>query len=94
MADHGEAIQESTSSHLGSYADAGDSDPMDDWDHDSTMGDSIQESTASMTSSIARYEHEHGRRYHAYQAGKYYMPNDEEEQDLMDLAHYIGLAVK
>lgn len=65
-----------------------------EWDNDSAMGESIASSTASLTPSVAEYEHQHGRRYHAFRAGRYYMPNDEKEQDLMDLAHYISLVVK
>ena len=41
-------------------------------------------STTSVTSSIYAYEVENGRSYHAYNAGKYVMPNDEGEQERMD----------
>ncbi|TEY71180.1 hypothetical protein BOTCAL_0099g00060 [Botryotinia calthae] len=30
-----------------------------------------------------------GRRYHAYRDGKYLMPNDDDEQDRMDLLHHV-----
>ena len=33
--------------------------------------------TASITSSVLDYEFENGRRYHAYKAGSYPLPNDE-----------------
>lgn len=42
-----------------------------------------------MTSSIRSYKYENGRRYHAYLEGQYSLPNDEEEQDRMDLLHHI-----
>lgn len=61
-----------------------------DDDHDSTFGgdrDSIGTSGASLESSITRYPFEHGRRYHAYQAGKYSFPNDEQELNRMDIEH-------
>ncbi|WZH47188.1 S-adenosyl-L-methionine-dependent methyltransferase [Fusarium acuminatum] len=32
---------------------------------------------------------ENGRRYHAFREGSYPMPNDEEEQERMDLGHHI-----
>ncbi|KAL1979478.1 hypothetical protein VTN96DRAFT_5722 [Rasamsonia emersonii] len=32
---------------------------------------------------------EHGRRYHAYHDGAYLAPNDEQEQDRMDLVHHV-----
>lgn len=43
--------------------------------------------TASLTSSIERYPIENGRRYHAFKDGRYFMPNDESEQDRLDLSH-------
>ncbi|KAL8846140.1 MAG: hypothetical protein Q9198_011319, partial [Flavoplaca austrocitrina] len=35
------------------------------------------------------YTYENGRRYHAFRAGEYPLPNDEMEQDRMDLLHHI-----
>ncbi|PLB36482.1 class I SAM-dependent methyltransferase [Aspergillus candidus] len=55
-------------------------------------GDSIytiESDLTSISSSILNYEYKNGRRYHAYQAGSYVLPNDEEEQDRMDLLHHI-----
>ncbi|RMD41190.1 hypothetical protein DV735_g3969, partial [Chaetothyriales sp. CBS 134920] len=45
-------------------------------------------STASLRSSIYQYEEENGRSYHAFKAGKYLLPNDEAEQERMDIHHY------
>jgi len=50
----------------------------------SIFGDSTSTS-ASLTSSILKYHYENGRRYHAYQQGRYLMPNDEKEQEHMDI---------
>lgn len=36
---------------------------------------------------VARYEN--GRRYHAYHAGEYPLPNDEKEQDRLDMQHHL-----
>lgn len=44
--------------------------------------------TASLTSSITSYRFQHGRRYHAYQDGRYDLPNDEQEQERMDLQYH------
>ena len=57
---------------------------------DSAIDDSYDPSTytASLTSSITSYQYEHGRRYHAYQAGRYELPNDEQEQERMDLQYH------
>ncbi|EON98371.1 putative methyltransferase domain-containing protein [Phaeoacremonium minimum UCRPA7] len=50
-------------------------------DDDSAIGESVFESTVSMRSSIYNYIEENGRTYHAYNSGKYMLPNDEKEQD-------------
>lgn len=47
-------------------------------------------STSSIQSSIFAYEEEYGRTYHAFRGGKYVMPNDEREQERMDI-HYHSL---
>ena len=57
---------------------------------DSGYGDETALSTASLQSSIFDYEEEHGRSYHAFRRGKYVMPNDEREQERMDM-HYHSL---
>ncbi|MCJ1232962.1 hypothetical protein MMC14_000916 [Varicellaria rhodocarpa] len=53
-------------------------------DDDEWMDDS-----ASITSNILDYEFENGRRYHAYKAGHYPLPNDESELDRLDLQHHV-----
>lgn len=45
--------------------------------------------TASLASSIYNYKYENGRRYHAYREGVYVLPNDEPEQERLDLHHHI-----
>ncbi|KAJ0370968.1 hypothetical protein COL26b_009859 [Colletotrichum chrysophilum] len=47
--------------------------------------------TSSATSSIFDYEYENGRRYHAYRAGQYLLPNDETEQERLDMTHHVFL---
>lgn len=58
---------------------------------DSALGSDEYESSrsASITSSIAGYKYENGRRYHAYREGSYLLPNDEAEQARLDLVHHI-----
>lgn len=41
------------------------------------------------TPSVQNYRFENGRRYHAFREGSYMMPNDEKEQERLDLAHHI-----
>lgn len=43
----------------------------------------------SLTSSVLNYQYENGRRYHAYREGAYIMPNDEPEQQRLDILHHI-----
>ncbi|OWT42677.1 TAM domain methyltransferase [Pochonia chlamydosporia 170] len=57
-------------------------------DDDSTFGEAPSNASTSIRSSITRYEWKHNRRYHAYQAGAYPFPNDEREQDRLDMLHY------
>ena len=42
--------------------------------------------TTSLTSSITHYRHENGRRYHAYKDGEYWGPNDEKQNEQLDIA--------
>ncbi|KAI5803522.1 S-adenosyl-L-methionine-dependent methyltransferase [Peziza echinospora] len=46
-------------------------------------------STTSLTSSIHEYQYENGRRYHSFRDGKYILPNDEREQQRLDIYHHI-----
>ncbi|OJJ43882.1 hypothetical protein ASPZODRAFT_135918 [Penicilliopsis zonata CBS 506.65] len=43
----------------------------------------------SLKSSVLNYEYDNGRRYQSYRRGEYLFPNDEVEQDRMDLLHHI-----
>ncbi|KAL8671747.1 MAG: hypothetical protein Q9168_003769 [Polycauliona sp. 1 TL-2023] len=47
--------------------------------------------SASISDSIFDYEFENGRRYHAYKAGSYPLPNDEQELERIDIKHHITL---
>jgi SAM-dependent methyltransferase len=59
-------------------------------DVDSALDVSINGSySTSLRSSIQNYKYEHGRRYHGYHDGEYPLPNDEAEQDRMDMLHHI-----
>ncbi|KAF5230777.1 hypothetical protein FAUST_9634 [Fusarium austroamericanum] len=59
-------------------------------DADSTYGsDRDSTYTGSVTSSIYDYQYENGRRYHAYREGQYVLPNDDQEQQRLDLQHHI-----
>ncbi|KAH8821322.1 S-adenosyl-L-methionine-dependent methyltransferase [Xylogone sp. PMI_703] len=53
------------------------------------MGQSLLSSTQSMRSSLYESVVENGRTYHKYKQGKYYLPNDDVEQDRLDLQHHL-----
>lgn len=61
-----------------------------DSDADSAFGGESTAST-SLASSILNYEYSNGRRYHGYRSGAYLLPNDEMEQDRLDLLHHLFL---
>ncbi|KAF2167748.1 hypothetical protein M409DRAFT_65855 [Zasmidium cellare ATCC 36951] len=50
---------------------------------------SPQSETTSITSSIAAHRYENGRRYAGYKDGEYWAPNDEDQNDQLDIAHHI-----
>ncbi|EXJ93591.1 hypothetical protein A1O1_01983 [Capronia coronata CBS 617.96] len=60
-----------------------------DSDADSAYGDSLFSETTSLSSSVFEYQYENGRRYHSFRAGKYFAPNDEREQERLDLLHHV-----
>ncbi|KEZ44052.1 hypothetical protein SAPIO_CDS3791 [Scedosporium apiospermum] len=43
--------------------------------------------TLSLKSSIFNYKWEYGRRYHAFEEGTYWAPNDERQQEAEDMVH-------
>ncbi|WYZ44935.1 hypothetical protein EsH8_VIII_000251 [Colletotrichum jinshuiense] len=60
-------------------------------DSASELGESIASSSTSISSSILDYRIENGRTYHRYKDGKYNIPNDEVENDRLDLQHNLFL---
>ncbi|EGS19969.1 uncharacterized protein CTHT_0044650 [Thermochaetoides thermophila DSM 1495] len=64
-------------------------DDLQPGDGDSVYDDDFSTFTASLTSSVLNYPIEHGRRYHAFRAGIYCLPNDELEQERLDLTHAV-----
>ncbi|KAE8443785.1 hypothetical protein EG329_001379 [Mollisiaceae sp. DMI_Dod_QoI] len=63
---------------------------IDSNDDDSAIGDlSLPRSTTSVRSSVYDYIEENGRTYHRYKEGSYVMPNDEREQERLDMQHHL-----
>lgn len=64
---------------------------IDDAVSDSAFGEDTSVLSASITSSIKAYRVENGRRYHAFKDGSYFFPNDEMENDRLDMQHALFL---
>ncbi|KAH8794129.1 methyltransferase-like protein [Hyaloscypha finlandica] len=50
--------------------------------------DSEIDDTKSIESSVTQYRIEHGRQYHAYKDGTYWQPNDDRQNDNLDISHH------
>ncbi|KAK2753717.1 hypothetical protein FQN55_000080 [Onygenales sp. PD_40] len=51
--------------------------------------DDIMSSTTSISSAITAYRFENGRRYHAYKDGEYWAPNDEMQNNQLNIGHHL-----
>ncbi|KAF9880481.1 hypothetical protein CkaCkLH20_02435 [Colletotrichum karsti] len=69
---------------------AADDAPVID-DAASDRASSLASSSTSVAASVLNYRQENGRTYHAYKDGKYNLPNDELENDRLDLQHNLFL---
>ncbi|KAL1975821.1 hypothetical protein VTN31DRAFT_4213 [Thermomyces dupontii] len=61
------------------------------YENDSSYGDELSAYSASLTSSVLDYRQENGRRYHGFRDGSYLLPNDEAENDRLDMVHELCL---
>ncbi|KAK7419451.1 hypothetical protein QQZ08_010869 [Neonectria magnoliae] len=61
----------------------------DDAQSDSAFGDDTSAASNSITSSVLKYQWKYGRRYHSDRAGQYSFPNDDTEQDRLDMIHHV-----
>jgi len=71
-------------------ADIGVDDCLDSYRDDAS---SLHSDTTTLSSSVQDYQYENGRRYHAYNSGKYALPNDETEQNRLDMMHHVWLLI-
>ncbi|KAH8168458.1 methyltransferase domain-containing protein [Sarocladium implicatum] len=62
----------------------------DEGDEESLRSERFSETT-SIASTILAYRKENGRTYHAYKDGTYVLPNDESENERLDLQHNLLL---
>ncbi|KAF4543068.1 Sam dependent methyltransferase [Lasiodiplodia theobromae] len=56
--------------------------------NDSAFGDDISDTT-SVASTIWRHRYENGRRYHKFREGAYWGPNDDAQNDQLDIGHHM-----
>ncbi|RDW81933.1 hypothetical protein BP6252_03045 [Coleophoma cylindrospora] len=68
-------------------------DVQSDSDSAYYTGDEQSQYRESFLSSVREYRFEHGRRYHSYHSGSYQFPNDDNEQDRLDMFHHMLLLV-
>ncbi|EFX02118.1 methyltransferase type 11 [Grosmannia clavigera kw1407] len=57
-------------------------------DADLALGDNYSLSTASVSSSILQYRTINGRTFHSDKYANYFMPNDGQQQEAIDIAHH------
>ncbi|KAF2139284.1 uncharacterized protein K452DRAFT_289833 [Aplosporella prunicola CBS 121167] len=60
-------------------------------EYESNYGNDLATETTSLASTIYRYPVENGRRYHKYKEGSYWGPNDDQQNDQLDLSHQTFL---
>jgi len=60
-------------------------------EEDSALGDDISQLTQSLRSSLLEGVEENGRKYHRYKDGAYILPEDDKEQERLDLQHEMFL---
>ncbi|KAF2090560.1 S-adenosyl-L-methionine-dependent methyltransferase [Saccharata proteae CBS 121410] len=65
-----------------------------DIENDSAVGDDAASFATSLSSDVEKYRQENGRRFHAYREGAYNFPNDEREQDRLDMVHQMQILAK
>jgi hypothetical protein len=58
-------------------------------DTSDTDGDSFQSETTTLTSSVFNYVYENGRRYASDRKSEYLFPNDDTEQERLDIFHHL-----
>ena len=86
----GTATQEAATNK---YQGAIEPDDLRQFDDDLAYGDETHSYATSLASSVLDYKYENGRRYHAFREGEYPLPNDEQEQDRLDLIHHLHLLI-
>lgn len=59
-------------------------------DYDSLYGSDSGSATTSLTESVKNYKYHNGRRYNAY-GTQYFIPNDDVQQEQLDLFHHVFL---
>ncbi|GLA61676.1 hypothetical protein AtubIFM56815_002535 [Aspergillus tubingensis] len=72
--------------HDGESSDSDEAEPEEEF---SDYAEDFASDTTSLNSEITSYRFENGRRYHAYKEGAYWGPNDEMQNEQLDIAHHM-----
>ncbi|KAH7166430.1 S-adenosyl-L-methionine-dependent methyltransferase [Dactylonectria macrodidyma] len=75
-------------SALGQSGVAIEAETESEYDTSSNYASDVSETT-STTSSVRNFVYENGRGYHSYRPGQYLLPNDETEQNRLDITHHV-----
>lgn len=60
-------------------------------DGDSAISNPTTDRLTSLRSSVLKFQEENGRTYHSMSGGKYAFPNDDRENERLDLQHNLWL---
>ncbi|OJD39837.1 sam dependent methyltransferase [Diplodia corticola] len=63
--------------------------PVDENEDDSAYGEDELSDTTSIASTIWRHRFENGRRYQKWKEGAYWGPNDDTQNDQLDIGHHM-----
>ncbi|EFX06127.1 hypothetical protein CMQ_4196 [Grosmannia clavigera kw1407] len=67
--------------------DGGDGDDLEE-DRDSAYDDTFSALTASLSSSVLQYRSFHGRTFHSDKYNAYFVPNDNQQQESLDISDF------
>lgn len=80
------SAQEDQNQHPNTQIEADDAEELD-----SALGDDLSAYTQSVKSSLFQSVQENGRGYHKYKDGHYILPEDDQEQERLDMQHHMFL---
>ncbi|PWY94923.1 methyltransferase family protein [Aspergillus sclerotioniger CBS 115572] len=86
LQDSSQSVAPLVPAHGGDFSDSDEAEREDEF---SDYAEDFASDTTSLNSEITAYRFENGRRYHAYKDGAYWGPNDEKQNEQLDIAHHM-----